>query len=1395
MRDKSYKILKVYFAFIFIVILFSGGIINAQTATAPSGSGTSGDPYLIATLDNLYWVTQNSSSWNKYFLQTADIDASSTSTWDGGAGFSPIGNSSTKFTGAYDGGMHTITGLFINRSTTNYVGMFGDTDNWFAGGIKNIGLINVDITGQTYVGGLVGSHYGNISNSYSNGSVSGSGNVGGLVGANSFRISSSYSNGSVSGSDFVGGLVGHNWDRISGSYSNSSVSGGSSIGGLVGRNRDDIWDCYSTGSVNGNTNVGGLVGYNYISGDIRNSFSLGAVSGTIRIGGFVGWNDYLIRDSFWDTQTSGLGNAVGAGDSDGVTRKTTAEMKTLSTFTDAGWDFEVETTNGTDNYWDIDNVNQSINNGYPFLSWQNGASTSVSPGDNIAGAFNLGDFQVGASNQRKYVSDNTSSYTSQHSTSPGNDVFYKFNIIDDATDPGKIGFYVRTSSAAFNSVIYLLDDSGNQVAVNDGSGNNSIIADYSGTFPAGTYYVVVDGSSAAQAGSFALTVEVIKKVVAAKFTANPEIGCSTPHTVFFTDQSTNPDIWLWSFGDGGSSTAKNPIHTYTTSGTFVVTLEIQDTMLYGAKSTFTDTIFVSNPIADFSGSPLFGCGPLTVNFTDTSVDAVGWEWTFGDGDTSTAQNPTHIYSTPGTYTVTLKVTSSLGCTNTKTRTSYVQVIGPTVDFGITSTSGSVPLSVSFKDLSTSGSPIVTWYWDFGDGATSTAQNPTHIYNTAGMYNVSLTVQDLDGCPRTLTKNNFVNTPPLINSIVRQSPTTSPTRADQLAWDVTFSEMVVNLDSSDFSVTGATGSVISAADQGGNVYRITVSGGDLATLNGTVILDFAVGQDVKDSAGNALTNTTPTGTNNNTFILDNALPTVTISTTEPGTTRESRFQVNIMFSEAVLGFLISDITVANATLSHFSGSGASYSVYVSPSVSGFVTVDVNAGVAQDFSGNDNTAAETFSIIYNVLPFIGSIGSTAITYKEGDPAVQVSSAINISDEDDNNLTGAKVEITNNYNPDEDLITYNDPTDGQIKATYDAYYGVIKLSGVASISLYESALRSITYQNTNTINPDEKPRSVIFVVSDDEGNSNIVSRTIRVKRVNDAPIVSELPMISFKEDSSAVVLFSNLENFVTDPDDSLHTFVLSNADGVIRIENDGSQARFSAPENWFGEEIITVKVSDGDTITTSTLTVKVIPVNDPPVINDLPSEIYLVDGDKKIINLWPFVYDIESPDSLLSVTVDGGGKSIISSYDAENGNLTVSSALGFSGEINVEITVSDPDGGSTSTGFEISVSVEVTGINDLSGIPTDYEVTQNYPNPFNPTTTIKYGLPEDSHVTIMIYNILGEQIKILTDEVKRAGYHESIFDASRLTSGLYIYMINSESMQSQRTNKVVKKMLLVK
>ncbi len=165
------------------------------------------------------------------------------------------------------------------------------------------------------------------------------------------------------------------------------------------------------------------------------------------------------------------------------------------------------------------------------------------------------------------------------------------------------------------------------------------------------------------------------------------------------------------------------------------------------------------PVSAFTGTPTSGCAPLNVNFTDQSTGTItGWSWTFGDGGTSTAQSPSHSYAAAGSYTVSLTVTGP-GGSDGETKTNYVTVSAvPVANFSGAPASGTAPLTVNFTDLS-SGVPN-SWSWNFGDGGTSTAQNPQRIYTTAGSYTVSLTVSNTCGADgETKTAYITVSAPP------------------------------------------------------------------------------------------------------------------------------------------------------------------------------------------------------------------------------------------------------------------------------------------------------------------------------------------------------------------------------------------------------------------------------------------------------------------------------------------------------------------------------------------------------------------------------------------------------------------------------------------------------------
>lgn len=252
----------------------------------------------------------------KYVLGS-NIDATATTGWNSGAGFTPIGNETTKFTGVFDGLGHTVSGIFLNRTGSNGIGLFGVTA---AGSlIRNVGLIGGSVASNSWgTGSLVGILGGSIYNSYASTSVSGFQTVGGLVGTmDGGSIVKSHASGDVvsHGNGEVGGLVGLIWGMPRGTISDSYATGNVSssvgnVGGLVGINWGTVTNSYATGTANGTTYVGGLIGNNSI-GSIVGSYATGAVSGSDYVGGLAGGNSNSITNSHATGAVTATGSLVG----------------------------------------------------------------------------------------------------------------------------------------------------------------------------------------------------------------------------------------------------------------------------------------------------------------------------------------------------------------------------------------------------------------------------------------------------------------------------------------------------------------------------------------------------------------------------------------------------------------------------------------------------------------------------------------------------------------------------------------------------------------------------------------------------------------------------------------------------------------------------------------------------------------------------------------------------------------------------------------------------------------------------------------------------------------------------------------------------------------------------
>lgn len=275
-----------------------------------------------------------------------------------------------------------------------------------------------------------------------------------------------------------------------------------------------------------------------------------------------------------------------------------------------------------------------------------------------------------------------------------------------------------------------------------------------------TYYFALKAYNSTSVSAFSNEVGKTLPALApsASFSADKTSG-PAPLTIKFTDGSTNATAWSWNFGDNTTSVAQHPSKTYSSTGSYTVTLTATGP---GGSNTATKTNYITvsapsatAPVASFSATPTSGTAPLLVTFTDTSSGTVASRsWDFGNGQTSTAQNASVTYNTAGTYTAKLTVRNAVGSTTTS-RIISATAAAPAANFSASPTTGTAPLAVTFTNTSTG--TVTDYTWSFGDGSSLTTQtktHPAHTYASAGNYTVSLTAKGPAGT-NTKTQTGYI----------------------------------------------------------------------------------------------------------------------------------------------------------------------------------------------------------------------------------------------------------------------------------------------------------------------------------------------------------------------------------------------------------------------------------------------------------------------------------------------------------------------------------------------------------------------------------------------------------------------------------------------------------------
>jgi len=925
----------------------------------------------------------------------------------------------------------------------------------------------------------------------------------------------------------------------------------------------------------------------------------------------------------------------------------------------------------------------------------------------------------------------------------------------------------------------------------------------------------------------------------AGFVGSPTSG-DYPLVVNFTNQSSNATSWSWNFGDGGSSTAQNPSHTYTSAGTFTVTLTAynscgSDQMVRTNYITVT-TPPCDPPVADFVGSPTSGNYPLTVNFTDLSTNSpTSWSWNFGDGGSSTAQNPSHTYTGAGTYTVSLTAANSCG-SDGETKTAYVTVTEPTVDYA------TLPYSTGFE----SGAFDSYWFTQSSNSEgriqITTANGPRGMYhltmddNTDG----SLYAQNEAWLRLNLSGKSDVELSFWWKEFGDESNTedgvffsdnggASFTKVyDLVDGTTTYQEIILDLDQlassaglsltgtfvvkfqqydnygittdgfafDDISVTSNEAPPVAdfSGDPTSGLVPLTVDFTDLST--GATSWNWNFGDGGSSTAQNPSHVYNSTGTYTVTLTATNAYgndvetKTDYITVTEP-----SNDYADLPYSTGFESgsfdqywFTQSDNSEGRILITTANGPRGTYHLTMDDNTNGSLYAQNEAWLRLNLAGksdvelsfwwkefgdethtqdgvffSDNGGA-TFTKVY-------SLANGTSTYEEIILDLdQLASSAGLS------LTGTfvvKFQQYDNYSIATDGFAFDDISVTSNEAPPVADFSADPTTGVAPLTVDFTDLSvgatswswnfgdggSSTAQNPSHVYTSVGTYTVTLTATNAYG-SDIETKTDYITVVEPT--------------GWTVITYDDFEG-------GMGNYTDGGAD--MMLYTGGTYA-------WDGTNAADIQDNSG--VSSSFYHTLGYDVSG---YTDLEVEFYFVaiSMDNVREDFWVQYYDGSTWN-----TVAAFARSI----DFDNGyfyNVIVSiSNLDYNFPTNARLRfMCDASGNADDVYIDaIEFRGSIGGTSSVARvtrgdrrIPETFALEQNYPNPFNPVTQISFALPEETDVTLEIYNILGQKVATLAQGTYEAGYHNVTWDASDAASGVYFYrLVTKEYIDS-------KKMLLLK
>ncbi len=838
----------------------------------------------------------------------------------------------------------------------------------------------------------------------------------------------------------------------------------------------------------------------------------------------------------------------------------------------------------------------------------------------------------------------------------------------------------------------------------------------------------------------------------AAFTGSPTSGCA-PLTVYFTNQSTG-DItsYSWTFGDGGSSTAQNPSHQYTSAGSYTVALTVTGP---GGSDVETKTNYITvgvPPTANFTGSPTSGDVPLAVNFTNTSSGATSYSWNFGDSQTSTATNPSHTYTSTGTFTVTLTATNACG-SDQEIKTGYITVTctPPVANFSGSPTSGNVPLTVNFTN---SSSGATSYSWNFGDSQTSTATNPSHTYTSAGTYTVTLTATNSCGSDQEV-KTNYITvtcTPPVAN--FSGSPTSgsvpltvnftnTSSGATSYSWNFGDSQTSTATNPSHtYTSTGTYTVTLTATNACGSDQEVKTGYITVNEAGGYATLPYSTGFETgtfdqywfTQSSGNGrirllTTNTPHSGSYH--MVMDNAVS---------GTysQNEAWLKLNLAGkSQVELAFWWKEFSDEDHTQDgvFFSSNGGTsftkvYSLTGGSTTYREIVLDVDAlastyGLSLSstfvikFQQYDNYPITTDGMAFDDISVI-SLEAPPVADFSGDPTSGTAPlTVDFTDLSSNNPTSWSWNFGDNG-------TSTAPNPSHTYSTAGTY--TVTLTAT-------NAFGSDQEVKTNyiTVNP---PGAWTTITYDDfeSGWGHYTDGGADCSRYTGGTYAWEgYAAIDIQDNSGTASSFYHTTGY--------------NVSGYTELE---VEFYFIAISMESGEDFW-VQYYNGSSWQTVAAFARGIDFNN--------STWYVA-----TVSISRSQYNFPS-NARLRFLCDASG-------DADDVYIDAITWSGMSG-----------------TSSERTFTTVTKLMESTAAVPDQFMLSQNHPNPFNPTTTISFALPDEAQVKLEVFNIMGQKVTTLVDGYLDAGEHSVTWDASGVASGIYFYRIETDEFVESR------KMVLLK